>query len=123
LRIRGLTANSDGGFNFNIKARKLNLRINRVDPDCDNVAVHFSRVAAGFINRGLHEFVDQPNEVDIWHERLSGHLLNNNFEAYKKDLDFLKGIYQNLKKYSVHDELICLENIERFSALQSSLKS
>jgi hypothetical protein len=123
LRIRGLTANSDGGFNFNIKARKLNLHINKIDPDYDNVAVHFSRVAAGFINRGLHEFVDKPNEVDIWYDRFNHFLETKNFKSYKKDIDFLKGIYQNLKKHSVHDELICKENIERFSLLQSSFKS
>ena len=117
LRIKGIMASTDGGFNFNIKARKLNLKINQVDPNEDNVAEHFSRVAAGFINRGMHTYVDHPDEVEIWQERLSKLLKNDDFYSFEKDMRFLYGIHENLLKYNVHDDLICTENLRRFSSL------
>ena len=118
LRIRGLSAYSDGGFNFNIKARKLGLSINTVDPNGDDVAVHFSRLAAGFHNRGLGQFVDTPSEIDIWHQRLSDFIKTNDWDNYKKDMNFLTGIYEHLKEHDVYDDLICAENLDVFAKLK-----
>lgn len=115
LKVRKLRVTTDGGFNFNIKSRLDKKSIKIVNPDKDNIAEHFTRLSAGFANRGLLEIVDSSNEKDIWISRLKNLKKDKNFDQFKKDKEFLLGIYKNFQKYNIKDSLFNEDLINFFN--------
>lgn len=112
LKVKKLRVNTDGGFNFNISSRLDNKKINIVDPFNDGIAEHFTRLSAGFANRGLIDLIDHPDEFKIWMKRLKAFKDENNQNQFTKDKAFLLGIANKFKEYSIQDELFNDDLIE-----------
>ena len=121
LWVKGLKARADGGFNFNIKARVLGLKIKIFEAEQLGYATHFARVTTGFLNRKLDVHIDSDDEVDIWKERFRDFGHHNMPAQAHKDLNFLTGLCALYKKYGIKDDLINEDAIEKLRKIYNGV--
>jgi hypothetical protein len=106
LKVKKIYAKVDGGYNFNIKARRLNYHLKIIDPMKDGTAEHFTRLTAGFSNRGMMKHFDNKKEISSWGERIEKLLKLKDRVQLNKDYDFLNSLVEYYELNNIQDDLI-----------------
>ena len=120
ISIKSLRVYIDGGFNFNINCRVDNRKIYTFKQSFG--AEHFTRCTTFFVSRGLGKYIDSPEEVSIWENRLKKLSIDGNINQIKKDIYFMKKMASFLEMHDTYDALLNIKTINRLELLAPKYK-
>lgn len=112
ISSRGYKVWLNGGFDLNIRARLNGDRIYIIDKDL-GYAEHWQKITGFFTRRGLLQYADTKVEVEEWEKYLRD-LKQKDIAQFEFDVDFLDEVAGKIASYSIYDNLLNAEQIDRF---------
>jgi hypothetical protein len=115
IRTQGLRSWLNGGFDLNLRARLAGDSFHIID-DGYALAEHWTKVTGFFSKRNLLEYVDTPDEIDRWRDRLTK-LAQTDTSQFVFDLRYLSELANALSANHIDDPLLNPSRILEFRGL------
>ena len=113
LRFKNQKVWLNGGFDFNIRARLEDRRIQLLDNEEKKIATHLTKITGFFAaeKRQMLQYADQEIEVEMWKKYAENLLLREELDQYYFDRNWLLDLSSTFEDADIKDELLNCQTI------------